>query len=100
MWCLEKLLDKVYEHLYFEKTANPVVELDVPGFFCHHNGKSPKGLTNITTGDRCLEGEGTRGRAPTTAAPKGRHLKKAGLHGQREEASNTTFLTLAIMFNG
>ena len=73
--CGEKLPDKVYGHLYFEKTANPVVELDVPGFFCHHNGKSPEGLTNITTGDRCPEGKGTRGRAPTTAAPEGRHLK-------------------------
>jgi len=62
MWCLEKLLDKVYEHLYFEKTANPVVELDVPGFFCHHNGSSPEGWTNITPGDRSPKGEGTRGK--------------------------------------
>ena len=33
MWCLEKLPDKVYWHLYFEKTANPVVELEAPRLF-------------------------------------------------------------------
>jgi hypothetical protein len=33
MCWLEKLLDKVHGHLFFEKTANPVVESEVQDFF-------------------------------------------------------------------